>query len=799
MAKAQSNYNNNLTPIQREVEPTMQSSSNFQLTSLFFFLAAFLIVAGVGAAVYFFLKKTKKEKAIEKSLETVILEVRVPKENEIEIKAIEHMYSGFHDLKSVKGLNGIVDVPLHLSFELVAFPESIKFYVTAPKRYKSLVEKQIHGVYPAAEVKEAKEYNIFPEEGEVEYAELQLKAPPYMPIRTFEDMGNDPLASITNAMSKMGEGESAAVQILIRPSDGTWAKKGEKYVGKVRSNNSDPEKKKMNTPDDVLSGIDQKTNKAGFHTVIRVVAVGRTSDMAKTHLDNIVSTFNQFNKEGMNRFGRVKLTYIEKKNFPRNFVYRIMPEAPDSILNVDELATVFHFPNKMIQTPHISWLLSKRAPASREVPEEGGIWIGNSVYRDVSKPVHILREDRRRHMYIVGKTGTGKSKFLNSMALQDIINGEGVAFLDPHGEEAEYVLERIPPERAEDVVYFNPADIERPIGFNMMEFYDENDKHRVVNAFVGLMYKMFDPHQQGIVGPRFERAVRNAMLTAMSEKGNTLIEVVRILTDPKFVQQKLPLITDDMVRRYWTDEIAQTNEFHKSEVLGYIVSKFDRFVTNKILRNIIGQSESTFNMRQIMDEGKILIVNLSKGQIGEENSQFLGLLLIPKILSAAMSRADMDPEKRRDFYLYVDEFQNFATEEFAQILSEARKYRLNLVVANQYIAQIDPKIRDAVFGNVGSLASFKVGVSDAEYLQNEFYPVFNQNDLINLENVNAYIKLLVNGETPSPFSVSTWFDLKKRYPSNMEVAQMIKELSRLRYGRDRDIVEADIRKRAQLG
>ncbi|MCA9382366.1 DUF87 domain-containing protein, partial [Candidatus Dojkabacteria bacterium] len=363
----------------------------------------------------------------------------------------------------------------------------------------------------------------------------------------------------------------------------------------------------------------------------------------------------------MNKFSKVKLSYIDKKNFPRNFIYRIMPLAESSILNVDELATLFHFPNKTIQTPHISWLLAKRSPAGKEVPEEGGIWLGNSIYRNVSKPVHILPDDRRRHMYIVGKTGTGKSKFLNSMVLQDIINGEGVAFLDPHGEEAEYVLERIPPERAEDVIYFNPADIERPLGFNIMEFYDENDKHRVVNSFIGLLYKMFDPHQQGIVGPRLERAVRNVMLTAMAEQGNTLVEVVRLLTDPKFVQQKLPLITDDMVRRYWTDEIAQTNEFHKSEVLGYIVSKFDRFVTNKVLRNIIGQSKSSFNLRQIMDEGKILIVNLSKGQIGEENSQFLGLLLIPKILSAAMSRADMDPEKRRDFYVYVDEFQNFAT------------------------------------------------------------------------------------------------------------------------------------------
>jgi len=408
---------------------------------------------------------------------------------------------------------------------------------------------------------------------------------------------------------------------------------------------------------------------------------------------------------------------------------------------------------------------------------------------------------RRRHMYVIGKTGVGKSWLIQQMAYQDILKGEGVAFLDPHGDSAQWLLERIPPDRIEDVIYWNPGDTDRPIGFNIIEFYNEQDKHRTVNSFVGLMQKMFDPHNQGITGPRFERAVRNAMLTAMEIEGSTLVEVLRVLSDEKYAKTIIPHIKDDIVKRYWTDEMAQTQDFHKSEVLGYIVSKFDRFVTNKLTRNIFGQSQSGFNMRRIMDEGKILIVNLSKGIVGEENAQFLGLLLVPRILSAAMSRADIEEKSRRDFYLYVDEFQNFATNDFAQILSEARKYRLNLIVANQYISQMEDKIRDAVFGNVGTTVSMKVGSTDAQYLETVFTPIFDQTDLTNLENRNAYVKIVAQGESPSAFSISTDY---KNAPfsipkdGNMKVVQIVKNLSRLKYGRDRNLVETEMNERSGL-
>jgi len=384
------------------------------------------------------------------------------------------------------------------------------------------------------------------------------------------------------------------------------------------------------------------------------------------------------------------------------------------------------------------------------------------------------------------------------MMLQDIYAGKGICFIDPH-DTAEKLLEMIPPHRAEDVIYFDPSDLERPMGLNLLQAKTEQEQHFIASSIVNLMYKLFDPHKTGIVGPRFEHAIRNAMLTVMCEPGATFIEIVRAITDPKFVQELLPKVKDPMVRRYWTDQIAQTSDFHKSETLDYIVSKFGRFVTNKMMRNIIGQSKSSFDFRKVMDEGKILLINLAKGKIGEENSNFFGLVLIPQILIAAMSRQDIPEDQRRDFYLYVDEFQNFATPDFAVILSEARKYHLNLCVANQFIGQIEEDVKNAIFGNVGTIISFRIGVTDANYLQHYFQPTFNENDLINVESYNAFVNTIVNNEPVSPFSMDLTKDMSKRKEMcNPKIAQMIKQLSRLKYGKDKDIVEAEIVQRAKL-
>lgn len=732
-----------------------------------------------------------------RSLGFVLLQVSLPRDNEIKIDAAEQMFASLYAIKKGGWLSFLRPQP-HISFEIVALPEDIRFYVCLPKKLQDLVEKQIHGAYPGAEVKESPEYNIFSEKGKVVFNSLQLRSASYYPIKIYRDLPTDPLSSITSALAKMQKGEGAAVQIIVSPADNKWRAAGKGFIAKTKKEEADIEKAKFKVDAKTLEAIENKCSKPGFDVTIRIVVSASSTEKAEAHLANIKSVFAQFSGD-LNSFKKRK--HLIKKSFMIDFIYRYIPIfhlfGKRTILNSEELATIFHFPNKSVETPHIHWLYAKHAPAPIEIPKKG-LFLGKSVYRGVTRPVYISDDDRRRHIYIIGKTGTGKSELLKALILQDIKAGKGVCFIDPH-DTIDKLIELIPPERAEDVIYFDPSETERPMGFNMLEADNEEQKHFVVTSIIGLMYKLYDPYKTGIIGPRFEHAIRNAMLTVMSEPGNTFVEVVRCLTDAKFVQELLPKVTDPIVRRYWTDQIAQTADFHKSEVLDYIVSKFGRFVTNKMMRNIIGQTESAFNFRKVMDEGKILLINLAKGKIGEENSSFLGLILVPKILIAAMSRQDVPEEKRRDFYLYVDEFQNFATPDFAQILSEARKYKLNLCVANQFIGQVEEEVKNAVFGNVGTLIAFRVGVSDANYLAREFQPVFAEDDLLNIDRFNVYTKTIVKNEPVPAFSMDLTKDLAAEAKlRNPKVAEMIKQLSRLKYGRDKQIVEAEIAQRARL-
>jgi hypothetical protein len=732
-----------------------------------------------------------------KSLEYVLLQVAVPFDNEIKIDVAEQMFASLYAIKKGGFLNSLKLQP-HLSFEIVAKHEDIRFYVSVPRNLKDMIEKQINGVYPDAEILEMPEYNLFSESGRVAFAELELKESSYKPIKLFRDLPSDPLSSITTALAKMGPEEGAAIQVLISPADNKWRSGGRSYISGIKKSESDPKEAKFKVDAKSLEAIENKCSKPGFKTVIRIVVSAQSQELANSHLSNIKSVFEQFSSD-LNRFGRKKIWW--KAGFMVDFIYRYQPlfslRGYRTILNSEELATVFHFPNKQVETPHVFWLYAKRAPAPIKIPKEG-LYLGKSVYRGITRSVHLAYDDRRRHVYIIGKTGTGKSELLRDLILQDIRAGKGVCLIDPH-DLAEDLLQYIPPERAEDVIYFDPSDTERPMGLNLLEAYNEDQKHMVTTAIINLMYKLYDPYKTGIIGPRFEHAIRNAMLTVMSEEGNTFVEVVRCLTDSNFVQELLPKVTDPMVRRYWTDQIAQTADFHKSETLDYIVSKFGRFVTNRVMRNIIGQSKSAFDFRKVMDEGKILIVNLAKGKIGEENSNFLGLVLVPKILAAAMSRADVPEEKRRDFHLYVDEFQNFATPDFAQILSEARKYRLNLTVANQFIGQVEEEIKNAVFGNIGTILAFRVGVTDANYLQREFQPTFQEDDLLNIERFHVYVKTIVQNEPVPAFSMDVTKDMNQmKETANPRIAQMIKELSRLKFGVDREIIETEVAQRARL-
>jgi hypothetical protein len=736
------------------------------------------------------------------------LQVALPRDNEIKIDAAEQLFNSFGGIKT-SGRLAFLKYRPHISFEIVGMPGDIRFFIYVPNKYKDMLEKQINASYPEAEIKVVEEgglksskegyimgneYNIFSPQGSVAFKTLKLKDSNYKPLKVYKDFAVDPMSGITSVLAKMSEGEGAAVQILISGAGSKWSKLGRKYIADTKKRESNPETAKYSSDPKELEGIEGKISKPGFYTVIRIVVSSTSKEAAEAHLNNIENAFSQF--DSVNSLTKKK-SWL-KGNFVTDFIYRFFPtRGTFSVLTSDELATIWHLPNKSISTPHIFWLNAKKAPAPVQIPNSG-LYLGMSTYRGIAKPVYIQRDDRRRHMYVIGKTGVGKSEFLKNMVLQDIKNGEGVCFIDPH-DTIDKLLPLIPPERAEDVILFDPSDTDRPLGLNMLEAQTEQEKHYIVSSIVGLMYKLYDPNKTGIIGPRFEHAIRNAMLTVMSEPGSTFIEVVRALTDANFVQELLPKVQDPIIRRYWTDQIAQTNDFHKSETLDYIVSKFGRFVTNKMMRNIIGQSKSAFDFRKAMDERKILLISLSKGKIGEENASFLGLVLVPKILVAAMSRQDIPEEQRKDFYLYVDEFQNFATPDFAQILSEARKYKLNLIVANQFIGQMDEDVRNAIFGNVGTLVSFRVGVTDANYLQHEFQPTFTEADLINIDVYNAYVKTIVNNEPVSSFSMDLTKDVtKEKQMENPRVAELIRELSRIKYGKDVTQLEGVIAQRARL-
>jgi len=766
------------------------------------FAAAIFIALGIFGLVilaYFAFMFFKNRSREESSVDSVLLQVAVPRNNELKIDVMEQLFSSLYTIKK-GGWKQRFGVQPAISFEIVAREEDIRFYVWAPKKLKDLVEKLIHGAYSDAYILEVDEYNIFGSGGKVAYKSFQLRKSNFYPIKTFKDLATDPMTGITASVAKMGHGEAAVVQIVVSPAESDWQKSGGKFISDTKKNESDPEKAKFSTSAKTLEAVEGKITKPGFETSVRIVSVAPDETMAKSNIANISGAFAQFAGD-LNSLGSRKIH--RKGSFMEDFLYRYQPTFNilgnhTSVLNSEELATIFHFPNRQVTTPHIFWLNAKTAPAPSQIANEG-LYLGESNYQGVKRKVFIGNEDRMRHVYIIGKTGTGKSELLKDMILQDIREGRGLCFMDPHGDALQDIMKHIPPERAEDVIYFNPSDTERPMGLNLLEAHTEDQKHFAATAVINMMYKLFDPYKTGIVGPRFEHAVRNAMLTAMSDTGSTFVEVMRILTDAKFVQEILPKVTDPIIRRYWTDQIAQTSDFHKSEVLDYITSKFGRFVTNKVIRNIIGQSVSSFDFRKIMDEGKILLINLAKGELGEENSNFLGLILVPRILMAAMSRADTPESERRDFYMYVDEFQNFATPDFAVILSEARKYRLGLCVANQFIGQVEEEVKNAVFGNVGTIISFRVGVTDANYLQHEYSPTFGEEDLLNIERYHAYIKTVVNNEPVPPFSMDLTKDMAAQKASeNDRVSEIIKEMSRLKYGRDLKLVDAEISRRAKL-
>lgn len=753
----------------------------------------------------------------------VNLMVTLPKrvEDKKEIKdLIAPMETIFANLSGMAGVVG----ERHLVLEIATEGEFIIFYINVPRELRDFVEKQITSQYPDAAVEVADYPNIFPKEGVVSAIQLKLKKDEAYPIRTFSKLDTDGVSVITNAMSKLVDMDAgAAMQVLMRPASDVWQKKAQttartmlqgktsegiaegvaKGLKGIVTPNSGEEKKEepkrlSSVQEEVVTLIENKANKPGFETVIRLVAAAPTIEESRAHVKTLLGSFLQFGATELNQLVEAS---VDEKDVIRNYIMRQFGDVRDAmILNSEEVATIFHFPHGLIETPNIKWLRAKRLPAPDNLPKDTeGILIGKNSYRGVDKMVRMKREDRRRHTYMIGKTGTGKSTWLNNLALQDIINGEGICFIDPHGEAIEYILQRIPKHRVDDVIVFYPPDMERPLGLNLLEAKNTTEKDMVVSEMISIFYKLFDPQGSGIVGPIFEHYMRNAMLLLLADPSGqaTLIDIPRVLTDKAFRADKLRYVTDPTVLRFWNEEFTEA-EKNKSigEIFSYLISKIGRFISNEMMRNIVGQSKSAFDLREVMDKKKILLVNLAKGLTGDINSNMLGFIIVSKLQMAALSRADDPTADYPDFYLYIDEFQNVTTDSIATILSEARKYRLNMTVAHQFMAQLEDKIRDAVIGNVGSMVSFRVGAPDAEMLVKEFAPEVTENDLVNIDKFNAYAKIMIDGSASKPFTIQTMPPMGE---GNEKLGEAIKQLSRLKFGRDRRIVEAQLADRLKYG
>ncbi len=824
----------------------------------FLILVALVIVFG-WVFFYFFKKHVyHKGHVVPRTLDWVFLEIQMPKENsedkdqqrtksEEEKKALiavgEQLFTTLSESGHSKGWLKGKD---YYSFEIACTDKKISFYINCPKHLQQLVEKQLQAQYPHAFVEQVKGYNPFQKGSEVEAKELQLNKKYVYPFRTYKNTETDPLNALTNAMSKLQEGEGVAIQYVISPAGTAWqstprhmaleVQQGKnpelierghiykvfigfrRFLASVLTGTTGQQSQGSHVHKDlsgygapiqltpmqqeIVKRLEEKASRPGYKMNIRLVTSSVIPGNAKMHMHNLVSSFLQYN---FPPFNGLREKRRNKNEVLIDYIFRVFRDyGKTNIINTEEMCSLWHLPTPFIETPNIKWLISKKAPPPINV-HQAGLLIGKNIYRNVETPIYMGREDRRRHTYILGRTGSGKSVLLSNMAIQDIKNGEGLCVIDPHGDLIQDILLNCPKERAEDIIVLEPFDMERPIGLNMLEVDSEEQKDFAVQEMISIFYKLVtDP---AMLGPMFEHNMRNAMLTLMADEEHpgTITDVPRIFTDTEFQRYKLSKVKDHVVRLFWEKEMAKTSDFHKSEMLGYLISKVGRFVENTMMRNIVGQSKSGFNFRKVMDEGKVLLVNLSKGRTGEINAKLLGLILVSKIQMAALSRADIPEEKRRDFYLYVDEFQNFITDAFSSILSEARKYKLNLIIAHQYLGQLETQagaqgagskdLRDAVFGNVGTMVVFRTGAEDSEVLGKEFSPTFNQFDLVNIDRYNAYVKLMVNGTASKPFNMAT---MPPRKEGTEEVANAIRQLSRLKYGRARAEVEAELLEAGQV-
>lgn len=704
----------------------------------------------------------------------VVLLLQVPRTNEKKELAAEQMFASLHGLLTMPS-RSVFRAPERerISFEIAVRKRRIGFYVWVPTYLKSFVEEQIYAQYPTVHISEVEDYAVQHEQAhETQLStELKLSANDALPIKTFQSFEVDPLAAITATLAKFDDNEEAWIQMLIRPAAANWQKKSEKYTAglkggsstsmtgmlsalwappKVQSQSSAPADHEQTR----IRGAEDKSQKLAFEMALKIIYRGNVPlQQARLRVQSIVASYKQFNTTYLNGFTSGKLSedtqstakYRVRRFFGRGFT-----------CNIEEAATLYHLPHTNVETPFILWATAQTAEPPANLPiiekelRDDISPIATTNFRGHNTIFGMPRSDRGRHLYIIGQTGVGKSGLLELLTISDVFSPNGFAVVDPHGDYALNILKRIPAERANDVIYFNPADTAFPIAFNPMEVTDPKLKTHTCSELIGVLKRMFDSW-----GPRLEYILRYSILALLDYPDATMLDITRILTDKKFRNEVLKHVQDPVVVNFWTVEFASWNDKFAAEAVAPVLNKIGAFTANPLVRNIIGQPKSGFNIRQIMDERKILIVNLSRGLVGEDNAALLGALLVTKIQMAAMGRADTPASERSPFYLYVDEFQNFATDSFATILSEARKYGLYLTVANQYTAQMMDSVKDAVFGNVGSIIAFRMSADDARGIIRYFEPKFTDHDLVHMHNRNFVISMTIDGEKAQAFSATS--------------------------------------------
>ena len=787
------------------------------------------------------ISKQRKDTNYERALKMVPLLIHLPPETDdiqgggrderdVTNEAISEAQIMYSTIASVvqKGFKARIFGQRHVSFEIAAVNGLIKYWALVPLEMLETVKQAVVSAYPTARLEEVDEDNIFGLNGQyvgVAGGELSLKKDYVYPIATYEDTKWDASGSLLNALSKCKEGEGMAVQILFRPADSEWTKKSKDRVEDIKEKkkkfSGDPigwvinlfndlltalwkapevhektpgeEKQLSSLQQDEIVAIENKTKYPAFECLVRVIASSSSRARSEALLSGMVAAFSQFDSPSNNGFRYEPAR--DARELGSDYIYRIFPQgAKDNVLNSVELSSIFHLPSRnSIPSSKVERQATKQVDGPAKLSEEGVI-LGANEYRGERKLIRLSEKDRRRHTYIIGATGMGKSVLLKNIAYQDMMDGRGFAFIDPHGDVTEELLSMVPEDRIDDVIYFDPGDMDNPIGMNMFEFETPDQKDFIVQEGINMLYSLYDPGHTGIFGPRGEHMFRNAALLLMSDpRGATFIDIPKVFTDPAFVKEKLKYVTDRSVYDYWTREFPASQKSNDAgEVVTWLVSKWGPFLSNTMMRNILGQTKSGFNIRDIMDNKKILLVNLSKGKMGELNSKLLGMIFVMKFQTAAMSRVDIPEDKREDFCLFVDEFQNFSTDSFESILSEARKFRLNLVVANQFMTQLSDKIREGVLGNVGTVICGRVGVTDAELMEKVFTPVFNAEDLHNQPNFHAITQVMMFDMPTKPFTMNL---IPPMGEENPEVLRALKGYSAARYGRTRTEVDREINTR----